>query len=106
MRELERGGFQISSFSPLAIELQRFDARAGDVVLFHGRFPDLPKLIADTCTRNPEAHIVVANELDASAFQVATRTGNETIHISGPLTPSGFVEIIRKMLANEKVAVA
>lgn len=104
--KLAASGFEICSYSPLAIELKRFDARPGDVVLFHGCFPDLSRIISDTCSRNPQAHIVVANEVDPSSVQLATRTGNEALHILGPISPDHFVDALRKVFSIEEEAVA
>jgi hypothetical protein len=104
--KLAASGFEISSYGPLAIELKRFDARPGEVVLFNGNFPDLTRIVSDTCTRNPHVHVVVANEVDASSVQFATRTGNEALHIFGPISPDHFVDALDKVFALDQEAVA
>lgn len=94
VRGLSCDGFEVRYFNPLAIELQQFDARPGEVVLFNGGLPNLPKALERTRRRNPEAHIVSASE----SSQTSNTDSYGIFHISGPVSPMRFAKTLRRII--------
>lgn len=106
LQALVNSGFELHAVSPLAMELQAFCGRPGDILLLDGMLPRLSRFIQRTCARTPEATVIVATEGDSLPVKHEVMNLDGATYFSGPMSADRFVESIHRVALQDRIAVA
>lgn len=93
----ESEDFEINAVHLLSMELQKIHADPGDVVLFDGMLPNLSRFIQRTRAQSPDAHIIVATDVESFVIRYEIMHVHEIIFFSGPLGADQFLEALRSV---------
>ena len=97
-------GYKIDWVGLLAMELQRFRVRRGDVVVLDGMLPNITRFIQRINSQDKDTCIIVAAEVEDPKIEHDVKLLKGVFYISGPMPAEHFAEAIKKAVSQEMVA--